>query len=314
MKNPSSPASNCPVCGQPGRLTLDISQTFHGHRFSLHSCYVCGLSYTFPAPAEELLDKIYSGEYWMKEKTVQKQGTIGRLVRKFNEVRLAATVRPLLRRLKPAAFILEVGSGSGQLAAYLKNKGFNVEVTDISEDILAEIKRVYGIEGYCGSLEEIEFSHVYDAIILNNVLEHLPDPVQTLKRAQQLLRPRGLVFVEVPNIASFQFKIFKRFWFPLQIPQHLFHFSPASLQVISHQASLWKIWCSTFSPRISSAGYVVSIFPGLRPERIRLSWSKLLLFFYLFLQTFFLPFALVEASAGKGSAIRVLYGNKPVKP
>ena len=310
MKSTSPTASNCPVCDQPGRLKMNFSQTFHGRCFSLHSCNVCGLSYTFPTPTEDLLEKMYSGEYWMRGKTVQEQGEIGRLVSKFNEIRLVATIRPLLRRLKPAAFILEVGSGSGQLAAYLKKKGFNVEVTDISMDILEEIKRLYGIEGYCGSLEEIEFPHLYDAVILNNVLEHLPNPVQTLKRAQQLLTPRGLVFVEVPNIASFQFKIFKRSWFPLQIPQHLFHFSPASLQVISHQASLGTIWCSTFSPRISSAGYVASIFPGLRPETIRLPWSKLHLFLYLGLQMFFLPLALAEALAGKGSAIRVLFRKK----
>ena len=310
MNNLCPPVSSCPVCAQPGKLMVDFPQTFHGYRFSLHSCNGCGLGYTFPTPSEDLLDKIYSGEYWMREKTVQKQGAIGRLVHKFSEVRLAATIKPLLRKLKPGAFILEVGSGSGQLASYLKKKGYNVEVTDISQDILDEIKTLHSIDGYCGRLEEIEFSHAYDVIILNNVLEHLSDPVQTLKRTEQLLTPRGLVFIEVPNIASFQFKLFKRFWFPLQIPQHLFHFSPASLQVIAHQASLRKIWCSTFSPRISSAGYVASVFPGLRPERIRLSWSKRLLFLYLFLQTFFLPFALVEASIGKGSAIRVLYGRK----
>jgi SAM-dependent methyltransferase len=246
----------------------------------------------------------------MRERALKDQGAIVRLVHSFNELRLAATIKPLSRRLPADAHILEVGCGSGQLAAYLKKKGLKVEVTDISEDILEEIKRLYGIEGYCGSLEEIEFLHVYDAIILNNVLEHLPDPVQTLERAEKLLSPRGLVFIEVPNITSFQFKLFGRFWFPLQIPQHLFHFSPASLDEIAHRASLEKIWCSTFSPRISSAGYVASIFPALRPERIRLSWSKPRLFFYLVLQIFFLPFTMIEASIGKGSAIRVLYGKK----
>jgi 2-polyprenyl-3-methyl-5-hydroxy-6-metoxy-1,4-benzoquinol methylase len=276
----------------------------------LHSCEACGLGYTFPTPSDELLNNIYSGEYWMRERTVRKESSIVRLVHKFNELRLVATVRHLLRRLTTGALILEVGCGSGQLAVYLKKKGYNVEVTDISQDILEEIKRLHGIEGYCGSLEEIEFSHTYDAIIFNNVLEHLPDPVQALKRAEQLLTPRGLVFLEVPNIAGFQFKLFRRFWFPLQIPQHLFHFSPSSLQEIAHQASLGKIWCSTFSPRIASAGYVASIFPALRPDKIRLSWSKLHLFLYLGLQAFFLPLVLVEALAGKGSAIRVLYKKK----
>ena len=88
------------------------------------------------------------------------------------------------------------------------------------------------------------------------------------------------------------------------------HFSPRSLQEISQQASLDRIWYFTFSPRISAAGYAASIFPSLRPEKIRRSWSKLHLFLYFVLQIFFLPLAFVEALAGKGSAVRVLYRKK----
>lgn len=124
MKDPSPPASHCPICAQPGRLRLDFPQTFGGNLFSLHSCEACGLGYTFPTPSEDLLDKIYSGEYWMREKTVQRQGAIVRLVHRFNELRLVATIKPLLRRLPPGAHALEVGCGSGQLAAYLKRRGY----------------------------------------------------------------------------------------------------------------------------------------------------------------------------------------------
>jgi 2-polyprenyl-3-methyl-5-hydroxy-6-metoxy-1,4-benzoquinol methylase len=313
MKNPSPPVSNCPVCGQPGRLTLDFPQKFGENRFSLHSCGACGLGYTFPTPSEDLLDKIYSGEYWMRGKTVQKQGAIVRLVHKFNEVRLVATIKPLLRKLPPGAHVLEVGCGSGQLAAYLKKKGFNIEVADISQDILEEIKRLHGINGYCGSLEDIAFSHAYDAIILNNVLEHLPALTKTLRAAERLLETQGFITIEVPNISSLQFKIFGKSWYHLAIPGHLYHFSLSGLQKIAHQASLERIWHSTFSPRKSAAGYAASISPNLQPDKIRLSWSKLTLFLYLGLQMFFLLLALVEALAGKGSSIRVLYGNRSAK-
>jgi 2-polyprenyl-3-methyl-5-hydroxy-6-metoxy-1,4-benzoquinol methylase len=246
----------------------------------------------------------------MRERAVKEQGAIARLVHSFNELRLAATIKPLLRRLPPCAHILEVGCGSGQLAAYLKKKDLNVEVTDISQDILEEIKGVYGITGYCGGLEDIRFPHAYDAIIFNNVLEHLPDPVKTLRTAEQLLKTQGLMFIEVPNIGSLQFKIFGKSWYHLAIPGHLFHFSTSGLEKIAHLASLERIWLSTFSPRTSAAGYAASISPHLRPEKIRLSWSKLHLFLYLGLQMFILPLALAEALAGKGSAIRVLFRKK----
>ena len=307
MNNVSNKISKCPVCGQTGTLKLSFPQPFHGNNFSLHTCNACSLCYTFPQTSEKILREIYTGEYWTKESVILKLGVIARLVHKFNEVRLAATVRPLLRLLPTGASILEVGCGAGQLAAYLKRKGHNVEVTDFSQDILDEIKNLYGINGYCGNLSDICFTRVYDGIIFNNVLEHIPGPIDTLIKAKQLLAPRGLVFLEVPNIASVQFRLFQKNWFPLQIPEHLFHFSPQSLENMTHQASLEKIWLSTFSPRASAAGYTVSLFPVLRPEKIRKSWSKAKLFLYLGLQTIFLPLAFAEAMAGMGSAIRVIY-------
>jgi len=299
--------TNCPSCGEPGKLFLEIPYTFDGHRFSLHACDSCELIYTYPFPSDALLREIYSGEYWTREKTTQKQGSIGGLVNWFNEIRLAATVQPLLQRLPSGASILEVGCGSGQLAKYLKRKGYGIEVTDISREILKEIRESFGIAGYCGSLEAIDFPHDYDAIIFNNVLEHLTDPRKALEVAGQLLTSKGLVFAEVPNIASIQFRLFRDSWFPLQIPEHLFHFSPNTLQKTAWQASLKMIWHSTFSPRISAAGYPASIFPALRPEQIRRSWSKKSLFLYLSLQIAFLPLALLEAWIGRGSAIRALF-------
>ena len=245
--------SICPLCEKHGRSILDFSRLFHGYSFSLHKCESCSLCYTFPPPADEILEKIYSGEYWIREAVASREGYFARLVQKFNEARLAATVKPLLCRLSESASVLEVGCGSGHLAAYLKQRGFDIEVTDIDQKLLDEIKNVHRVSGYRGSLEDIKFAKTYDAVLFNNVLEHLPDPLKTLRRAEQLLNPGCCIFIEVPNIDSFQFKIFKESWFPLQIPQHLYHFSPETINSISLKANLEKVWCSTFSPRISSS-------------------------------------------------------------
>ena len=298
---------SCPVCGQQSNLLMDLPQTFWGQRFSLHTCNTCALCYTFPAPSNELLSKIYSGDYWVGEKAMKKQGGLGRLVEKFNEIRLAMTIKPLLSRLPFGASLLEVGCGSGQLAAYLKKRGYSVEVVDIDRDMIDGIKRRYGITGYCGSMESIHFPRTYHAIIFNNVFEHLRHPDEILRKAGQLLSRRGFVFLEVPNIASLQFGLFQESWFALQIPQHLFHFSPKSLNRLALQTSFRQIWLSTFSPRVSAAGYVASLCPQLRPEKVRRSLSKLRLFTYLGLQILFLPLSYAEALAGRGSAVRVLY-------
>lgn len=259
-------------------------------------------------PSAELLTKIYSGEYWLRENKGNAPEKITGIVQKFNRARLAAMVQPLTKRLKHGDKILEVGCGSGQLAIYLQQCGFDVEVTDVSREILAEISDRHEIQGYCGDLQEISFAgSLYQAVIFNNVLEHLDAPDKNLQKASQLLDQDGFVFIEVPNIASVQFKLFRGNWFPLQLPEHLFHFSPDSLHDITAMCGLEQVWLSTFSPRVSPAGYVASIFPFLRPDRLRRSMSKPLLVLYLGLQMVFFPVAYVESLFNRGSAVRAVY-------
>lgn len=260
-------------------------------------------------PSADLLTRIYSGEYWLREnKTNVPVAAVTGIVQRFNRARLAAMVQPLIRKLNPGDRILEVGCGSGQLALYLQHCGFDVEVTDVSQEILAEISERHGIQGYCGDLQEISFTgSLYQAVIFNNVLEHLDAPGKNLQQACRLLAPGGLIFLEVPNIASVQFKLFSGNWFPLQLPEHLFHFSPESLSSLTAECALTQVWMSTFSPRVSPAGYVVSLFPFLRPDRLRRSMSKPLLVLYLGLQAIILPVAYVESLFGIGSAVRAIY-------
>lgn len=300
--------SNCPLCSGAGFPVQGINQVYYNVPFTVHSCVSCSLYYTVPFPTDELLSQIYSGEYWLTEErgntaAVKTKG----LVQSFNKIRLAYMIKPLVQRLAKKSDILEVGCGSGLLALYLKECGYSMEVTDIDKSLLVEIEDKYGIHGYCGDIVEIGFDKKYDAVILNNVLEHLDNPVAVLRRMNELLKSDGLVFIEVPNIDSLQFRIFKNRWFPLQLPEHLYHFSVASLDLIAEKAGLQRMWLSTFSPRISPAGYVASLFPGLRPEKLRRSMSKPLLAFYLFMQCLVLPLAYGEAIFKKGAAVRVIY-------
>ena len=306
--------SFCPLCASKGCLLQKMPEPLYGQQFDVHKCSVCSVCYTFPQPSVELLTRIYSGEYWLREKKGTAPVKLTGLVQRFNKARLAAMIHPLTRRLKPGDRILEVGCGSGQLAVYLQDRGFEVEVTDVSREILDEILMKNDIKGYCGDLQHIEFSgKLYQAVIFNNVLEHLSAPAENLLKAAQLVDSTGYIFVEVPNIAGIQFALFRSSWFPLQLPEHLFHFSPDSLQKITQRCGLKQVWFSTFSPRVSPAGYVASIFPFLRPDRLRHSMSKPLLALYLGLQMVFFPVAYVEALFNRGSAVRALYQKRNVK-
>ena len=300
----------CPLCLQTADSVLRMPDRIYGKRYAILRCRSCRTSFTDPFPSEDELNRIYSGEYWAKETTLGKKGRLGRAVTKFNLVRMALLIRPLLKTLPPGASVLEVGCGSGHLAAYIKRCGFEVEITDISRDILEEVRAVHNISGYCGNLEEIEFGHQYDAIVFNNVLEHLRSPNRAISTAAKLLKPDGRIFVEVPNIDSYQFKLLGARWYHLAIPQHLYHFSPESLDRIMSTNAMNKIWASTYSPRTSAAGYAASLIPSLQPAKLRQAWSTPKLLIYLILQIAALPLVCAESLMKRGATIRCIYQKK----
>jgi SAM-dependent methyltransferase len=78
----------------------------------------------------------------------------------------------------------------------------------------------------------------FDRITMWQVLEHAEDPAQVLAQVERILRPGGQVVVEVPNYTSVWALIFGRFWFPLELPFHLYQFSPATLSQLLAAAKL----------------------------------------------------------------------------
>lgn len=299
--------SHCPLCNRDGRLAFDMPAAIYERRFSVHACDVCRIGYTYPFPSDNLLYEIYFGEYWARESALEKRGLLAWGVQTFNAYRLGIMIRPLVKKLTAGMTILDVGCGSGQLAVYLQSCGFKVEVNDIDAELLAEIETRHGIRGYCGDLAEIDFQHQYDAIIFNNVLEHLRAPLPIIESAAGLLKNDGLIFIEVPNWESTQLQVFKARWYHLAIPQHLYHFSPTGLDGIMQQYAMKRVWFSTFSPRTSAAGYAASLRPELQPVRLRQTWSKPKILLYLTLQLLALPLVGIESFLGKGAVVRAMY-------
>lgn len=305
--NTHDQASQCPLCNREGWLAFDMPDTIYGNRFSVHACDVCRIGFTHPFPSDKLLYKIYSGDYWARESTLAKRGLLARSIQTFNAYRLGMMIRPLIRKLTTGMSVLDVGCGSGQLAVYLKRCGFKVEVNDIDAELLAEIETQHGIKGHCGDLSEIDFQRKYDAIIFNNVLEHLRAPLPIIESATRLLKTDGLIFVEVPNWESAQLQLFRARWYHLAIPQHLYHYSQAGLDGIMRRYAMKRLWSSTFSPRTSAAGYAASIRPELQPVRLRQTWSKPMILMYLMMQFLALPWVGIETLLGRGAVLRAIY-------
>ena len=73
---------------------------------------------------------------------------------------------------------------------------------------------------------------------MNDVLEHVNDPILILQNLVALLKPNGNIIIETPNIDSIKFRIFRSNFYSLEIPRHLYHFSPTTLTALCAKCGL----------------------------------------------------------------------------
>jgi 2-polyprenyl-3-methyl-5-hydroxy-6-metoxy-1,4-benzoquinol methylase len=128
--------------------------------------------------------------------------------------------------------ILDIGCGSGQFLFETKQIGFEVYGIEPGGFNSQEAINL-GIKISKGTIEESEFPKEYfDIITMNHVLEHLEDPKKVLKIVKKILKKDGTLVMGLPNTNSLAFKIFKKNWYQLDVPRHLFNYSTETLNIL----------------------------------------------------------------------------------
>jgi SAM-dependent methyltransferase len=125
---------------------------------------------------------------------------------------------------------LEVGCGSGWFSQHLQKDGWRMKAIEPSSSA-AERAHAQGVDVWCGSLQNYESSpERFHAVFSWMVLEHLPFPQDALKAFHQWLKPNGILVFSVPNHASLDRLLFRRFWVGYDGPRHFQHFEPKRLK------------------------------------------------------------------------------------
>ena len=82
-----------------------------------------------------------------------------------------------------------------------------------------------------GTAEEADFQDgTFDLVTMSHVLEHVHNPRDTLADVARWLAPHGRVRIWLPNYGSLESRAFRHLWQGLDIPRHLYHFTPATLR------------------------------------------------------------------------------------
>ena len=116
----------------------------------------------------------------------------------------ACSIIKCVKGLDGVRNILDIGCGSGLLVDMLVGEGYESTGLDFSAEAI-NFARTHKRGVYvCGAVNDIWAK--YDLIIMSHLLEHIDNPVRYLRQVAQLLKPDGLLLVEVPNLDSYNTK------------------------------------------------------------------------------------------------------------
>jgi 2-polyprenyl-3-methyl-5-hydroxy-6-metoxy-1,4-benzoquinol methylase len=142
----------------------------------------------------------------------------------------------------PGGRLLDVGCGNGVWLQKMQELGWRVEGLDFDEAAV-QTARGRGLAVRCGPIEAHHFSDAsFHAVTLNHVIEHVPDPLMTLKECWRVLKPGGRLMVGTPNSASMTHRLFGQDWRGLEPPRHLHLFSPPALLRLIESAGFQRVY------------------------------------------------------------------------
>jgi SAM-dependent methyltransferase len=126
--------------------------------------------------------------------------------------------------------VLDIGCGNGGFLWQMRSLGW--DVCGVEPDPKSAVHaRAAGLDVRDGLLQQQSLPDAhFDAIVMNHVIEHLHDPVGTLRRCWKLLKPGGRIALTPPNLGSRGYQIFGADWLALDPPRHLILFTEDSLR------------------------------------------------------------------------------------
>lgn len=270
----------CPLCKAETTLQLrarDLNRRVSRQEFDYHRCGACGLVFLSPVPPD--LGAYYPPEYYR----VPAPGELAA------RAELDRYKIELVRRFAAGGRLLEIGPSYGAFAKLAKEAGYDYEGMERDGACCRFLREVAGVAAIETSdpAAALRQQKPYNAIVLWQVAEHLPNLWAVLDAAARALLPNGILLVATPNPESFQFRVLRSYWAHLDAPRHVMLVPPGLLTQHMQAAGLTpeflthtdrgSLGWNRFGWRVSLA-HILGVNPNSYPLRalgLAISWLML---------------------------------------
>lgn len=190
----------------------------------MHECLDCGLMYLTPRPDAGEIEKYYPTDYVSYPLAIEDEKSwFRRMDRRYW---LYKRCKQINKRVKSPGRILDIGCATGLFLNEMKQTGWEAFGIEISKYAANYAKERFNIPIYIGDLNQAGYqSAFFDVVTMWDVLEHVSDPINVLSEIARIIKPGGLLLLSLPNLASWERRLFGKYWAGWDIPRH-FHLFP----------------------------------------------------------------------------------------
>lgn len=226
----------CPLCKSPGSAIIQRPIDHHLTKevFQLARCQQCGFVFTNPRPMGAHIERYYASPNYISHQN-EKQGLVPTLYYWARAVALRSKYRTV-GRYAVGRKLMDYGCGTGTFLAYMRTKGYLVTGLEPSANARAQAIQNAACPVFASRQEMGDLR--FDVITLWHVLEHVPDPLESLLHISRLLDSNGILLIAVPDITSWDAQHYGAHWAALDVPRHLSHFRPRDIQVLADQCNM----------------------------------------------------------------------------
>jgi len=222
--------NSCPVCNSSQFSAFKEVPDWLVSKevYTISQCNTCLFKFTSNAPTAESIGPYYNSEEYV-EHSDTKSGVIYSVYHYARTLMLKFKLSKIKKNTSGKK-LLDVGSGSGYFANYMKQNSYDVTGVEISDKAVALCKTKFDIQAK--SPEEFLAGKLdldYDIISLWHVFEHVYTLDEYFDMFSKSLKKDGTLILALPNSDSADAKIYGKYWAAYDTPRHLWHFTPATL-------------------------------------------------------------------------------------
>lgn len=169
-----------------------------------------------------------------------------------------------IERFTERGAILDLGCWVGFLLAVARERGWEPLGVEPSEFAASYARDRLGLEVIEGDLFEADLGdRTFQAVVMGDVIEHLPRPADALDRMAELLAPDGVAYLALPNAGSRLARRMGARWWSV-IPTHVQYFTRASLFTLLRRRGWQPLWAGT-APKAFTVRYYLERIGGYSP-------------------------------------------------